>query len=256
MVSEKHFPVAFPTWSPFTLFLPPHLPQSGRQVGGIRGKADNAKELCHEKNELQGSVWETKGFQMWLDCQNLQQIAVLYGWLARTRSPCIKNGSFCASHLVSYSPAELTGGLPCVNPIQRYPGRLKSERSSQIDHIHQLNAAFNDWMVIIIGKEIRNDMRTNKPALFIERNSRRTVTCSNLQDRITSFKRIELLHKIFSFTGQALKFLSLQRLTVCLWQGSLYIFCSMTVPILKWLILYFEKRPRFTCFCGEIFTRR
>ena len=39
-------------------------------------------------------------------------------------------------------------------------------------------------MVIITGKEIGNDMRPDKPALFIERNSRRTVTCSNLQDRI------------------------------------------------------------------------
>ena len=44
--------------------------------------------------------------------------------------------------------------------------------------------ALINWVVIIVGKEIGNLVRTNKSTFFIKWYRQWTVTCSNLQNRI------------------------------------------------------------------------
>lgn len=47
-----------------------------------------------------------------------------------------------------------------------------------------MNTAFIYRMIIMVDKEIWDDVRTNKPTLFIKWNCHRTITCSGLQNRI------------------------------------------------------------------------
>ena len=43
-------------------------------------------------------------------------------------------------------------------------------------------------MVIVFCKEIRNGVRADKPTLFVKWNRHRTITRSNLQDRVLLFE--------------------------------------------------------------------
>ena len=73
--------------------------------------------------------------------------------------------------------------------------------SLQINHIDQLNAAFNDRVVIVIHKKVFHDMRANKSAFFVKRNCQGAISRSDLNKRVLSFIfRCQKINQRFSIS--------------------------------------------------------
>ena len=57
-----------------------------------------------------------------------------------------------------------------------------AKAATQDHHDLEQHAAFDDGMLVVIGKEVRNAVRERKAALFVERERQRAFARSDLQD--------------------------------------------------------------------------